>query len=266
MLMYASDPILPGLIGNEASCVSFIENLGIGLKRENGGRKSYVDLDIGERRKLTSALYILLLDAGIPEYIIQGMIGEVYTLLKEEKRTELRDAKEFATLLNSCGRQEVSEVGVKVCLGDRDEEWKKAKAILQQYRKKLREGLEFLSTLERKEMDNLYHFDAAGKIDENIIGVIAGMGYGARKFPPDKPVLALAEDKDSPDMLKVSARANRSLVRKGIHLGNAMHENSQLVGGEGGGHDIAAGARIPKERRDEFLGLVDKMFKEQLGS
>ena len=65
-------------------------------------------------------------------------------------------------------------------------------------------------------------------------------------------------------MLKVSSRANRGLVRRGLHLGNAMNECSSAVGGEGGGHDIAAGARIPKERRDEFLALVDKMFKKQL--
>jgi len=265
MLMYASNPLLPGLTGNEASCIPFIENLGIELKRDNGERKTYVDLTFDERRKLMSALYILLLNAGIPEYIIQGMIGEVYTLLREEKRTELRDAKEFATVMNSCGRQEKSEVGVRVCLGDREREWKRARNILQQYRKKLRDGLEFLSIAEIKEMDNLYYFDATGKIDENIIGVIAGMGYGARKFLPDKPVLALAEDKDSQDMLKVSSRANWGLVRKGIHLGNAMHENSQRVGGEGGGHDIAAGARIPKKRRDEFLSLVDRMFREQVG-
>ncbi len=264
MLMYASDPVLPGLVGNEASSVSFLEDLGIDLRRESGELKSYVDLTIDERRELTSALYILLLDAGTPEYIIQGMIGEVYTLLKERKRTELRDAKEFATLLNSCGRQEVPEVGVKVCLGDRDKGWKNAKDTLQHYRKKLREGLEFLSTLKKKEMENFYYFDAEGRIEESIIGVIAGMGYGARKFPPDKPVLALADDRDNPDMLKVSSRANRDLVRKGIHLGRAMNENSQLVGGEGGGHDIAAGARIPRERRDEFLALVDKMFKKQL--
>ncbi len=264
MLMYASDPILPGLVGNETSCVSFVENLGIGLKRENGEWKSYVDLDIEERRKLTSAMYMLLLDNGTPEYIIQGMIGEVFTLSKEEKGTELRDAKEFATLLNSCGRQEVSEVGVRVCLGDRDEGWKNAKDALQQYRRRLREGIEFLSGMEKEEMDNLYYFDASGKIDENIIGVIAGMGYGARKFRPNKPVLALAEDKDNEDMLKISSRANRRLVRRGLHLGNAMNDCSSAVGGEGGGHDIAAGARIPKERRDEFLALVDKMIKKQL--
>ena len=61
----------------------------------------------------------------------------------------------------------------------------------------------------------------------------------------------------------MSSRANWGLVRSGIHLGNAMDECSRSVGGEGGGHDIAAGARIPKEKKQEFLNLVNKTFKKQ---
>jgi RecJ-like exonuclease len=90
------------------------------------------------------------------------------------------------------------------------------------------------------------------------------MAYGARIIPPDKPVLAFALDRDDPGFIKVSARANWGLVRSGIHLGNAMNECSRAVGGEGGGHDIAAGARIPKTAKDTFLKSVDLMFKNQL--
>ena len=93
MLTYASDPILPGLTGNEASCAAFIEGLGIHL-REGERWRTYVDLEFSERNKLATALYMRLLDYNVPEFVIQGMIGEVYTLLREEKRTELRDAKE----------------------------------------------------------------------------------------------------------------------------------------------------------------------------
>ncbi|RLI87937.1 MAG: recombinase RecJ [Candidatus Altiarchaeales archaeon] len=263
MLAYASDPILPGLTGNEAACASFIQNLGIPL-RENERWRTYVDLEFSERKKLTTALYIHLLDLNTKEFIIQGMIGEVYTLLNEEKGTELRDAKEFATLLNACGRQGQPEVGVMVCLGDREKNWRMAKNILQKHRKMLREGIEFLEKRGVEEMENFYYFDSQGRIDENIIGVIAGMAYGARIIPPDRPILAFADDNDDPKMLKISARANWSLIRKGLHLGNALREESRKLDGDGGGHDIAAGARIPKECRDEFLKNIDRKFGEQL--
>jgi len=265
MLAYSSDPFLPGLTGNPNACIEFIKNLRISPKREDNSWKSYVDLTFDERKKLATALYIHLLDCNVPEFIIQGMIGEVYTLLNEEKRTELRDAKEFSTLLNACGRQNKSEIGVHICLGDRGKYLKKARSVLQKHRLMLREGIEFLTEKGVEELSNLYFFDSDGKIDENIIGVIAGMAYGAQIVSPNKPVIAFAIDKENPEFLKVSARANWSLVRRGIHLGNAMRSCSRDVGGEGGGHDIAAGARIPRESKNEFLNIVNETFKKQLG-
>jgi len=265
MLTYANEPIIPGLSGNQVECASFIEGLGIELQREDGSWKTYVDLTWEERKKLLSALYIHLLNYNTPEFIIQKLVGEVYTLVDEAKYSELRDGKEFATLLNACGRQEECMVGVKVCLGNRNEALSEARRLLERHRAQLRQGLEFLAQSEVQTLENLYYFDGSGRIKESIIGVIAGMAYGAQIIPPDKPVLAFAEDKDDPTLLKVSARANWELVNKGIHLGEAMREQSRKVGGEGGGHDIAAGARIPRVKRDEFLNGVNKQFARQLG-
>jgi len=265
MLAYASEPVLPGLTGNPGECAQFIQNLGISLNgEENKKWRRYIDLKKEEREKLRDALFIHLLNLNTPEFLINKLFGEVYTLLKGEKGTELRDAKEFATVMNACGRQEQSEIGVKVCTGENDENWKNAKRLLKMHRQNLREGLDFLRTTSLDEKNNFYYFDAGDLIKESIVGVVAGMAYGARIIPPDKPVLALADDKDDAAMKKVSARANWGLIRKGIHLGNAMRSACEKVEGEGGGHDIAAGARIPKEKENEFLNLVNEIFEEQL--
>ena len=264
MLAYASDPIIPGLTGNQQGCMQFIESLDINPRRDDNNFKSYVDLDINERKKLISALYMRLLDFNVPEYLIQGMVGEVYTLLAEEKRSELRDTKEYATLMNACGRQEKPEIGLRVCLGDRGLGWQQARELLQSHREMLRKGIEYLSNRGVEERKNLYYFKAGGDINERIIGVVAGMAYGARIIPPDKPILAFAEDREDPELMKVSARANWRLINKGIHLGNAMREVSKSLGGEGGGHDIAAGATIPKTEVDSFIELVDELLDKQL--
>ncbi|MBD3388602.1 MAG: recombinase RecJ [Candidatus Altiarchaeales archaeon] len=263
MIAYSSDPVIPGLTGNQQACAQFIESLGIPL-RDNGDYRSYVELSQAEREKLTSALYMKLVDLNTPDFIIHGMFGEVYTLVREEFKSELRDSKEFATVLNACGRQEQPDLGVKVCLGDRGSQWKKAQGMLERHRKLLREGIEWLSENGTEDMSNLRYFDAGGVIKESIIGVVAGMAYGARIIPPGKPILAFAEDRDDPGFLKVSARANWGLVRRGLHLGNAMRECSRKLGGEGGGHDIAAGARVPREKLKEFLNIVDTLFGEQV--
>ncbi|MFH1721683.1 MAG: DHH family phosphoesterase [Candidatus Altiarchaeota archaeon] len=263
MLAYASDPVLPGLSGSQTAANRFLEDLGIGTKDARGEWRNYIDLDGEEREKLTTALYIYLLDRNTPEFVIQRMIGEVYTLLDEEEGTELRDAREFSTVLNATGRQEKSELGVEVCLGDRGVIWEKAKKMLAQHRKMLREGLEFLEQNGSKSMDNLYYFDGEDSINERIIGIVAGMAYGAQVIAPDKPVLAIAVDSEDNTQLKISSRANWNLVNSGIHLGMAMREVSRELGGEGGGHDIAAGARVPKENLEKFLKEVDKKFAEQ---
>ena len=263
MIAYSSDPIIPSLTGNVDSCTAFIKSLDIDIG-VSGDLKHYVDLTWEERKKLTSALYIKLLDLNTPEFIIQRMVGEVYTLLNEEKRTELRDAKEFATMLNACGRQNQPQIGVEVCIGDRGNALHKARSLLELYRRMLREGIEYLANKGVESMENLYFFDSGDKIQESIVGVIAGMAYGARIIPPDKPVLAFALDSDDNTMLKVSARANWGLIRRGIHLGEAMKIQSKNVGGEGGGHDIAAGARIPIKDRDLFLKNVNELFKKQV--
>ncbi len=264
MLTYASDPVIPGLTGNQQACLDFLKSHRISPVRADNSFRNYVDLSPDERRELVSALYVWLLDYNVPEYIIQGMVGEVYTLLGEEERTELRDAKEFATLMNACGRQESPEVGLKVCLGDRGKGWEEARELLQRHREMLKEGIRILSERGVEEHAFLYWFDSEGVIGERVIGVVAGMAYGARIIPPSKPILAFADDVDEEGWMKVSARANWGLIRQGIHLGKAMREGAALVEGEGGGHDIAAGAKIPKDRRDDFILQVNEIFRKQL--
>lgn len=264
MLAYASDPVLPGISGNQQAASQFLQTNKIDVKDEQGQWRNYVDLTHAERKELTSALYIYLLDKNTPEFLIQRMIGEIYTLLSETKKTELRDAREYSTVLNACGRNQRGDIGVNVCLGDRLASLDDAKKMLETHRRNLRQGLDFLNAAKVESLENLYHFDASGAIDEGIIGVVAGMAYGARIIKSDKSVLAFAVDRDDGSNLKVSARTNWALVRSGIHLGNAMNECSDQFGGEGGGHDIAAGARIPIEKKNEFLACVNNTFKRQL--
>jgi single-stranded-DNA-specific exonuclease len=54
------------------------------------------------------------------------------------------------------------------------------------------------------------------------------------------------------------------LVKKGLDLSQVMKKSSEKVGGVGGGHNIAAGATIPKGSEKEFLAFAEKMVKKQL--
>jgi len=265
MLEYCSDPLLPGLTGNYHNCVQFIGDLGIELKNPiTGEDKFYVDLTSEEKQKFTSGLYTLLLEYHPPDRVSDLLIGEVYELLKEPERTELRDAREFATVLNACGRNDEGNIGVEVCMGDRKAAWKRAQSLLEMHRKQLREGLEWVKENGLQQMDNIYYFDATGVIKDTIVGVIAGMVYGGVMRGTFKPILGMTEVEDG--WMKASSRGTNALVRKGLKLGTVMREACAMVGGEGGGHDVAAGAKFPIDRKEEFIEICDRMVGEQMGT
>ncbi|MEM4348440.1 MAG: DHH family phosphoesterase [Candidatus Anstonellaceae archaeon] len=244
LLSYADDPYLPGLTGNEEACASFLSQLNIPLK-DNSEWRCYSDLSENEKQKLVSALADLL-SARISPQAAEKLVGEVYIFPKKPQKTELADASEFSTLLNACGRNGQYGLGVAVCLS-KENAYEKAKILLAQHRKNLREGLAF-ALKNTQDFGKFFFLDGRGAIKDTIIGVIAGMLYPGGK---SKPVLAIADE--SPGMIKISTRGSKELVEAGLNLGVVLSQACAAVGGSGGGHNIAAGATIPADRLEDFL-------------
>lgn len=261
LLQYANDPIIPNLSGKEDACITFLLELGIPLKVEENWRK-WIDLTSEEKRLISSEIVKVLLSKGFGHKIANRLIGEVYILSKEEEGTELRDAKEFATLLNSCGRYDRAKVGYEVCLGDREEWLERARVLLRGHRRTLVDMLQLIKEEGITEMDHIQYFHGNDKIPENIIGTLAGMLLGGEEVRNDLPMLAFALTSEGD--IKVSARATRSLVNGGLDLSVVMNKSSEKVGGVGGGHNIAAGATIPKGKEEDFLAFAEKLIKKQL--
>jgi RecJ-like exonuclease len=262
LLQYANDPILPDFQKNERYCQAFLQNLGIPLKKEERWRR-WVDLSEDEKQTIISELVAHLLSKGVQPKIAERVIGEVYILTKEIQGTALHDAKEFATLLNSCGRYKKSEVGYKICLGDRDEWLKKAFKLQQGHRAILVESMQIVKQLGITELDHIQYFHADDQILDDIVGTVAGMILGSGAANRTKPIFgfAMAEDEDG---IKVSARADRKLLAQGLDLSIVMKTSSEQVGGTGGGHNIAAGATIPIGKEQDFLRIADEVVKGQI--
>ncbi len=263
-ISFASDPIFPGLTGDEDAVRGFLHELDIPLK-EGGNWAYYVDLDDSQKRKLISALYVYGKQHGIPERYLHSLVGEVYELTHEQDKTFVKDAKDFATMLNACGRHEQGIIGVQVAKGDRGSYYKKAQALLLMHRRQLREGIEWAKAHGAEDQGTFYLLDAGAAIKDTLIGVIAGMLYGAQVIGQDKPVIGISFDEEEGRM-KASGRATWPLVHRGIHLGKAMKAAASSVGGEGGGHNIAAGAHFPPEKKGEFLSALGREFSAQLAN
>ena len=56
------------------------------------------------------------------------------------------------------------------------------------------------------------------------------------------------------------------MLDKGINLAVAMREACAAVGGEGGGHKIAAGGSIPSDKVSDFMDKLDSILEQQLSS
>ncbi|MDD5617411.1 MAG: DHH family phosphoesterase [Candidatus Methanoperedens sp.] len=257
LLQYSSDPFLPGISGSEDASIEFLKKIGI---RQHGEKwRRWIDLEQFEKQQIVSALFQFCLSSGMPSSSVQRLVGEVYTLLREREGTEVRDASEYSTLLNATARYDHADIGLAVCMGDRGKSYDEASALLNDHRKNLVEGINFVKERGTSRMEHLQYFDSGNKIRETIVGIVAGMCASFVKH--DVPIIAFA---DSDGGVKVSSRGNYELIRKGLNLGNAIGEAAKAVGGTGGGHDIAAGAFIPREAKDEFLKILDSKIGLQI--
>src|SRR5437016_12374600 len=79
------------------------------------------ELELGRRRRVVNALVANMLERGCGAKEAERLVGETYTLIREPAGSPTRDAKEFGTLVNACGRYDQPEVAYRVCRGDRVE-------------------------------------------------------------------------------------------------------------------------------------------------
>jgi len=262
LLTFADDVHIRGVTGSQRGAMDFLEELDADLTTENGWKR-WVDLEQGDRRTVASALLKRALASGVSADEAESLIGMTYTLAAEEPGTELRDASEFSTLLNATARYERADVGLAVCLGDREGAFDAARELLAEHRRNLSEGIEWVEREGTRKEKHLQWFDAGDEIRETIVGIVAGMAMGADGIDRNTPIVAFA-DADEGEV-KVSARGTNRLVRRGLDLSEAMGEAARAVGGDGGGHTVAAGATIPEGEEEAFIEHADRILGEQLG-
>ncbi|GEM_PF-503527 len=265
-LMYSTSPMLPELTANEQNCIRFLRENKIEPRETTpkGGRaRNYIDLSKEEKSRLSTALILHLDKFGVPEWKIGELFGEVYSFPAEDIHSPCSEAKEFSTLCNACGRHGEADIAIGVCMGDRGAKYHEALLLMAEHRRQLRDGIEFVLKSGLQERAAFYYFDASGKIEESIVGIVAGMLYGSNLVVTNKPIIAIASNDEGG--LKISGRATKDLVRAGINLGMAFREVCGEIGdgSEGGGHAIAAGLKLEKRNLEAFLQKLDTKLCEQ---
>ncbi|MEX2727073.1 MAG: DHHA1 domain-containing protein, partial [Candidatus Sigynarchaeum springense] len=266
-LSFTTDPFLPGLSGDETACANFVQRLKIPMK--HGGEKSRTisDLTKDEKSQLISALIEWSLKHGMTASIIKNLLGTIYTLDNEDPSTNLKDLREFASVLNSCGRLGFGGIGLAIAMGDRKEIFAEGQHAISEYRKRIANYMDWIQTTGAiKKRDGLQVLEGAAYIDDAMIGTILSMLLSSRHVSSDSPIIGWSHLKDDPEMVKISARAVQDLVDKGLNLGIAIRDvlKELDIDSPGGGHAPAAGVEIPKAKLDKFLKSLGRKVAGQL--
>ena len=253
-LAFTSQPFIEGLTWNRDACLSLLNSSGIKLK--DGSRwRVPAELTEDEKRALlqTISKYISTKNASD---ILDELVGYTYTLSGEDKRSFLRDAREFSTMLNSCGRIRKAGVGVAICMGDRTKMLQEGENILVEYRTFLRTYMNTLSSERWRITDNGSYLmvNGEGIIPENMTGAVSSLLGGSQKNTGKIIILRTNGDEGT---IKFSSRKSTG-CKSEVNLGLLMRECASKVSGVGGGHAAAAGARITKDKLDEFLDYLEK--------
>jgi single-stranded-DNA-specific exonuclease len=261
-LAATTSPFIPGISGEEDKSLAFLASLDIKLK-EGERWRALRDLSKEEKKKLSSALADHLIARGL-HADVENLIGNVYVLNREEPWTPLRDAREFAVVLNSTGRLDRPSLGIAICMGDRASALEEANRVLEDYRKSISKYLCWvMEKPERmKEFEHIYVVYGETFINEKIIGTISSILVSGLENP-EKPLIAFSNIEEE-NAAKFSARTTDTALSKGVNLGNVMRVASEKFGGKGGGHNVAAGAQVPIDQVENFVKAVNNLVGKQL--
>jgi|TARA_B100000315_G_scaffold89621_1_gene82350 RecJ-like exonuclease len=250
-------PFIPGLSGNRDACLATLASTGLEMK-QNGRWRTLADLDENEKKKVIESIIPYLTQVDTANEVVDSLIGDVYTLEKEDEHSSLRDVREFGTLLNACGRMKQAGIGVSICLGDRGESLIKSEQILKEYRKVLSRLIQMVleddDRIVEKHTFNMVIGD--GIVDEEMLGSLASVLGGVARF--EMKILLVRTT--TGDHCKFSLRRPPQ-TDASINLGLIVKELADQYSGNGGGHEAAAGCKIPTSKLKVFLRTLNRRLQ-----
>jgi len=250
-LAHTSFPYIDGLTWNKEACHALLKNAGIQLK-DNGRWRVLAEISQEEKSAVLDAIAKLVASSNkTSTSVLDDLIGYVYTLAGEDKRSQLRDAREFSTMLNACGRIGKAGVGIAICMGDRNAMLGAGEEIVGAYRNTLRNYLSTVFSEKWRLVDdgrNVF-VNGDGLLAEDMLGAVSSLLSGSPSLSGRLLfVRTLAKD----GTYKFSSRKCLGCTSQ-ANLGLIMRHYAEELEGAGGGHSAAAGCRIPTAALEEFL-------------
>jgi single-stranded-DNA-specific exonuclease len=254
VIEYSSEYPIPGVTGNESASLMFLQQLGIN-PRKGSGWKKLVDLTDEELQKLATEVILKRLDEEKPE----GILGPVYILTQEKNESPLRDAKEFSTLLNACGRLGKASIGVGACLGN---EKIKEKAIktLAAYKREISNAMNWYKNASNgiTRGKGYMIINAEENMMPTIIGTLASILSKSGEVEDGTIILSMAQMINGKTKVSIRVSGNG---KHDLNLREIIAKIVEPVEGQAGGHHNAAGALIDTGREVEFIENAKRILQ-----
>ncbi len=249
-LMYTSDPYLEGISNNESGAIQFLKSTGVEI-RENGDFKTLTDLTEEEEKQIIHGL----ITQGFPA---EQLVRPVYMLENGY------GIDEYSTVINACGRLGEPKTGVKILLENNKKE---AKRISRKYGRQISKALRYVEN-NKDNKEAIYEngigvIDGKDEVKDDFIGTVTTISMSNGFFTNVPVILGVAETEKG-EKIKASCRATKDAVENGLNLGEIIEEICEQIDGEGGGHNVAAGAKFPIDKKQEFIEkITEKVCGEE---
>jgi RecJ-like exonuclease len=241
VLEYSSNPYIPEVTGNIKGVLELLRE--VGITPENGKYKSLIELNEKEMEKLTTA--ILLRNAKIKS---KDLIGDIFLIKMFNK---LEDARDLSAIINACSRSGKPELAVQYCL-EVPLAKKNAELAHIKYKQNLITGLNYITETEKISGKGFVIINARDRIKDTMIGTIASIISNSAIYEEGTIITTMAY---SEDKIKVSAR---TVGKEGRNIRELLSKTVDVIGGDIGGHEHAAGCIIDQEKESEFIDLLKK--------
>src|ERR671920_2549552 len=154
-LAFTAFPYIEGLTWATESCHALIKNAGIKMSKNRRWRV-LSEISQDEKNIILNAISEFVVNSSKNKEvnIIDNLMGYTYTLINEDQRSLLRDAREFSTMLNACGRVRKAGVGIGICMGDRNTLLEEGEKIVTKYRTTLRNSISSIFAEKWRMIDN----------------------------------------------------------------------------------------------------------------
>lgn len=257
VLEYCTDPFIPGITGSESGAIQFLHQIGINPKHGKEWKK-ITHLSKEEMKNLVTGVILKRLDEKNPD----DVLGNVYILREEKEESPTKDAKEFATLLNACGRLDKASLGIGACLGD-EKIKKKAIYLMTAYKREIINSLNWYNENKTSgyitKGEGYVIINAKDKIRSTLIGTLASILSKSNNIQ-EKFIMSMAQLIDGTTKVSLRVCGNNN----GMDLKQIISEIiKDMPNCEAGGHANAAGALIPTDMEDKFINKAKVILEKR---